>query len=94
LWCPVARPAGKGEGGEAAKSSMAEDVVTRTWGYCPIVSSADFAKGFAACARLSFNYSAGGPVAQSDSIAARVTNAAAAPGRRPATRATRSTGNG
>eukprot|EP00962_Isochrysis_galbana_P014595 scaffold4184_cov120-Isochrysis_galbana.AAC.10 len=61
---------------------MAEDVVTRTWGYCPIVSSADFAKGFAACARLSFNYSAGGPVAQSDSIAARVTNAAAAPGRR------------
>jgi hypothetical protein len=57
------------------------DVVTRTWAYCPIVSSASFARGFEACERLIFNYSNGPPVALAQSIQARVTNAAAAPSR-------------
>jgi len=58
-----------------------EDVVTRTFGYCPVVSAAKFTDGFAACRRLSTNYTNGGPVALADSITANVTNAAANPNR-------------
>lgn len=56
---------------------MEPDVVLRTFGYCPIVSVARFDAGFASCARLALNYTAGGPVAAARSVTANVSNAAA-----------------
>ena len=60
----------------AALCGARADVV-RTYGYCPEVSAAQFDRGFAACARLSLNYTRGDVLPLDNSVETTVTNAAA-----------------